>query len=174
MSPLQTAAFLVLSLVIVYSAFRVVTTVNVTHAALYLGVTFIGVAGIYLLLQAEFLAAIQILVYVGAILTVTIFAIMLSKLPDITGQRDQGLLEQLRSNRWGYVPLLVAAVFVAVILYGYSQIPTTATGTTVDSSIASIGQALFTQYVVPFEIASVLLTAAMIGAIVLTRKRGEN
>ena len=168
------AAFFILAAVILYSAFRVVTTVNVTHAALYLGVTFVGVAGIYLLLQAEFLAAIQVLVYVGAILTVTIFAIMLSKLPDITGQRDQGLIEQLKSSRWGFAPLLVALVFVAVILYGYSQAPLTVTGTLQDSSVESVGQALFNQYVVPFEIASVLLTSAMIGAIVLTRRRGEN
>ena len=158
-----------------YAGFRVATTPNITHAAIYLGATFVGVAGIYLLLHSEFLAALQVVVYVGAILTVMVFAIMLSKLPEITGDEDRSVFKQLASTRWGYAPLLVAALFAGVVIYGYSQVtfPNQAAAGP-DNSVGAIGQTLFSTYTVPLELVAILLTATMVGAIVLTRRREEN
>lgn len=167
----QMVAFYFLTGVTLYSAFRVITTPNVTHAALYLAVAFVGIAGYYLLLQAEFLAAVQVLVYVGAVMTMMVFAIMLSDMAEVRG-RYISLLEQLSSPYWWFLPLVVAAGVVAVVLVAYKRSPvaTGAGGGTV--SVAELGKALLSTYLVPFEVASVLLLGAMIGAIILSR-RGE-
>lgn len=157
-----------------YAGFRVATTPNITHAAIYLGVTFVGVSGIYFLLHSEFIAMLQVLVYVGAILTVTVFAIMLSKVPEISGKKDQGILRQILSPRWGFAPALISVLFAAVVIYGLSQVSLPEQATGPDNSVAQIGITLFTAYTVPFEIIAVLLTATMVGAIALTRRREES
>ncbi len=168
----QMVAFAFLTGVTLYSAFRVVTTPNVTHAALYLAVAFVGIAGYYLLLGAEFLAAVQVLVYAGAVMTVMVFAIMLSGMSDIRGQR-LSLFKQLTSPYWGIFPFLIAAALVGTILAAYSRSPLPA-GDGRTASLADLGKALLSTYLVPFEVASVLLLAAMVGAIILSRREGEN
>lgn len=169
----QLVAFFFLTGVTLYSAFRVVTTPNVTHAALYLTTAFVGIAGYYILLGAEFLAAAQVLVYAGAIMTVMVFAIMLSNISEVRGVAVS-LFRQLSSPYWGIVPLLIAGALAGIMLaaYNMSPLPVGAGGRAID--IRELGKALLSTYLVPFEIASVLLLAAMIGAIILSRREEGN
>ena len=169
------AAFILLAAVTVYSAWRVATAPLVTHAALFLALTFVGVAGIFFLLQADFLAAVQLLLYAGAVMTVVIFAIMLSEMKDIEEPRGRGVLAALRSPALGFVPVvgvvLLFAVFLTVYLRAAPALPGTPLPAPADSTVFIAG-ALFKTYAFPFEVASVLLLAAMIGAIILTRAEG--
>jgi NADH:ubiquinone oxidoreductase subunit 6 (subunit J) len=129
------------------------------------------VAGIFLLMQAEFVAAIQILVYAGAITTMVIFAIMLSGLRDIKSERQGKVKTWARSNWAVFVVGLIFAVFMCY-LYVSAKMPSTYAPANV-TTVASIGTSLFTVYTLPFEIASILLLIAMVGAIILTAKEVE-
>lgn len=168
-------AFVFLGAVIVYSAWRVATAPLVTHAALFLATTFAGVAGLFFLMQADFLAAVQLLLYAGAVMTVVIFAIMLSEMKDIEEDGAPGRLAAMRSRGLGLLPLVGAGLLFVVMLLAYVRsapaLPGTPMPAAVDST-AFIAGALFNTYALPFEVASVLLLAAMIGAIVLTRAEG--
>ncbi|MBX6721841.1 MAG: NADH-quinone oxidoreductase subunit J, partial [Dactylosporangium sp.] len=142
-----------------FSAYRVATSPLITHAALYLAVVLVAVAGYFLMLQAEFLAVIQVLVYVGAVMTVIIFAIMLSDMPLIRGGERTGPLARLHSERFGAVPALVALAVLALVLVGYGSVawhgaPLAAGteshpllhGTTAAGTTGMIGRAIFTTY----------------------------
>lgn len=170
------AAFLMLGVLTLYSAYRVATATLITHAALFLASTFAGVAGFFFFLQADFLAAVQLLIYAGAVMTVVIFAIMLSEMRDIAeGASEVDLLGALRSPLLGFLPLAIAvglfAVLLAVYVHGGDRWPGSPAGPEQDST-RLIAHALFSVYVLPFEVASVLLLAALIGAIILTRREG--
>ncbi|MBX6378034.1 MAG: NADH-quinone oxidoreductase subunit J [Clostridia bacterium] len=166
----QHLVFAVLAAVTLGSALRVVTTPLVPHAALFLALSFVGVAGFFVLLGAEFLAAVQVLIYVGAVMTVTVFAIMLSDVVDIRGAKAT-LTQQIASPYWGLVPLVVAVALVVVVLAAFGSAPLDLRGEAT-ASAADLGRALFSTYVIPFEVASVLLLAAMVGAIILSRREG--
>lgn len=172
---LQLLAFLILSLVTLGAAFKVITARYITHAALYLALSFVGVAGLFLLLNADFLAAVQLLVYVGAITTMLIFAIMLSQVEEIRqGAPEVGFWQRLVSPRFGLVPLAVAVALAAALLQVLSTAGWKVTVTPPDpNTTRTIGQAMFTTYLIPFEVASLVLLVAMIGAIVLTMKKEE-
>ena len=161
--------FIILAVVTLVSTWRMVASPLITHAALFMALSFTSVAGIFLMLQAEFVAAIQVLVYAGAITTMVIFAIMLSGLRDI---KAEGRQKGWRSNP---AVIVVGAVFAAYMLYLYStaNLPAGAAERTV-VTVKAIGMDLFTTYLVPFEIASILLLIAMIGAIILTAKEAES
>lgn len=167
----QYIAFVILAVVALVSTYRMVVVPLITHAALFMALSFTAVAGIFLLMQAEFVAAIQVLVYAGAITTMVIFAIMLSGLRDIKAERNQ------RVRTWNGrnpVVVVVGAVFAAFMSYIYyaAKLPAEA-GTQSVAKVADIGHSLFTTYVIPFEIASILLLIAMVGAIILTAKEAE-
>lgn len=171
---LDLLAFIVLGLVTLIAAYLVVASENLMHAALFLGLSFVGVAGIYLVLGAEFLAAAQILIYVGAITTMIVFGIMLSDLRDLrAGGRGvwARLWRNLVSFRRGVLPLLVSAGFAVLMLGIYlrgawpDEAPSVA-----GSNLTTVGNLLFTDYVVPFEVASVILLVALIGAVALSRR----
>lgn len=157
--------FLLLSLVAVASALLVVTTRNMVHAALWLVVTLGSIAGVYLMLAAEFVAWVQVLIYVGAIVVLLLFALMLTKAP--TGQ--QADLNVGRVLPAAVVALLVAALLGSTVVAGFS-------GVRIDLDHAVVGSAevtgatIFSTWVLPFEVLSVLLLAALIGAIVLSRR----
>ncbi|MBE3589650.1 MAG: NADH-quinone oxidoreductase subunit J [Firmicutes bacterium] len=177
-------AFAALTGMVLYSGYKVVTSPLITHAALYLATALVGVAGFFLMLESEFLAVVQVLVYVGAVMTVIIFAIMLSDVPALQGDPQATLVSRLLSRRFGSVPALVSAGVLALVLIGYGSVRWAAAplggapeavhpllhDTTAQGSTGVIGRALFTTYLVPFEVASLLLLAAMVGAIVLTRR----
>jgi len=157
--------FLIVALITLYAALEVVTTNNMVHAALWLIITLLGVAAIFVLLQAPFLAVVQVMVYIGAIAILMIFAIMLTR---GVGQDKES---QVNKN-W---PL--AAVFGFAMFFGlalmliFSGRGNVTMPMLVDSSatITALGIALVSPngFVLPFEVASVLLLAALIGAIVI-------
>ena len=158
------AIFVLLGLVAVGSALLVVTTRNMVHAALWLVVTLGSVSGVFLLLAAEFLAWVQVLIYVGAVVVLLLFALMLTKAP--TGRQPD-----LDVRRWlpaAAVAALVAAVLVTTVAAGFSGVQLDLEGTVVGSAQLT-GATVFEKWVLPFEVLSVLLLAALIGAIVLSR-----
>ncbi|HEX6236055.1 MAG TPA: NADH-quinone oxidoreductase subunit J [Acidimicrobiales bacterium] len=165
----QNVFFYLIAAVMVAAAVAVVTTKNVVHAAVYLVVVFAGVAGIYLLLAAEFVAVTQVLLYIGAIMVLMLFGIMLTR-------ARIGREIDLTHDHW-YVGLVTAALLVGVTGYalveafGDDPLPADLRVDQVDgSNAATISDAVFSQYLVPFEVVSVLLLAALVGAIVIARK----
>ena len=160
--------FLLLSLLAVGSALLVVTTRNLVHAALWLVLTLSSAAGIYLLLAAEFVAWVQILIYVGAVVVLLLFALMLTRAP--TGpQPDLNVKQAVPA---ALVAVLVAALLGTTVVAGFNDVDLDLDDPLVGSAGAT-GETLFTSWVLPFEVLSVLLLAALVGAIVLS-KRGDN
>ncbi len=175
---IQQILFIVIALVVLISAVMVVTTRNLFHAALFLVLSFFGVAGFYVLLEAGFFAAVQVLVYIGAISILFIFAVMLTR-DVITSARG--------NSQWSAAAVVAAAIFiVAAILLGPAALTvagrefgnvqwTDANGPAAASAtvIGDLGRGLvsFTQYAVPFLLGAVMLLVAMVGAIWVARER---
>ncbi len=160
----QEYAFLVFAVIGGLSAIAVVTARNVVHAALYLVVSLLSVAGVYLLLGAEFVAWVQILIYVGAIVILFLFGLMLTKAP--IGR------DTLDNQQRGVGALVGVGVFAGLVFLIQEAFPVqdAVAFETVQGSTDVIGEAIFRNYVLPFEAVSFLLLAALIGAIVLARK----
>ena len=158
------AVFVLLALVAVASAVLVVTTRNMVHAALWLVVTLGSVAGVYLVLAAEFLAWVQVLIYVGAVVVLLLFALMLTKAP--TGPQPD--INARRVVPSAVVAGLVGALLVTTVVSGFSGVEIDLDRTVVGSAHTT-GATVFERWVLPFEVLSVLLLAALIGAIVLSR-----
>jgi NADH:ubiquinone oxidoreductase subunit 6 (subunit J) len=166
--------FWVLTVVILVSAIGVVTARNLIHAALLLALSFIGVAGIFVLLNAEFLAAVQVLVYAGGIVTLIVFAIMLSE--RITGRR--AVTQNRQSITALGVSVVMALVMLMILLYnqeGYYVGPWRWWVTPDRNEFPSIGntvligRSLMSTYTLAFWIASVILMIAMVGALILAK-----
>jgi NADH-quinone oxidoreductase subunit J len=145
------------------SAVMVVSLKNVFHSALFLVLTLFGVAGVYILLSAEFLAAVQVLIYVGAITILMIFAIML------TAKMYNAKIKQANEQ---VIPgiIIVAALLVATVFTLTRTAWKVSDQAAAVESAAGIGRLLMTKYVLPFEIVSVVLLTALIGAIVIARR----
>lgn len=158
------AVFVLLALVAVGSALLVVTTRNMVHAALWLVVTLGSVAGVYLVLAAEFLAWVQVLIYVGAVVVLLLFALMLTKAP--TGPLPD--LDARHALPAALVAGLVAALLVVTVVAGFSGVELDLDRAVVGSAEVT-GATVFEKWVLPFEVLSVLLLAALIGAIALSR-----
>jgi len=159
----QNVAFGVLALTMVAAALRMVTTRNVVHAALYLVVVLAGVAGMFILLGAEFVGVTQVLVYIGAIVVLFLFGIMLTK--GSFGE-DDGVTGERRLVA-GLVGLLVFGVMAAALVESFEDAELSRSG---PSTTAELADSIFSDYIVPFEAVSVLLLAALIGAIVVARR----
>ena len=161
--------FLLVALFTLGSGFMVVTTRNLVHAALWLVATLFGVAVAFALLNAAFLAVVQVVVYIGAIAILFIFAVMLTR----KDMRDQG--PQMNPN-WWVGALLSVLTFVGLffLLQGWSGLSKTAADIPAGfDSISELGNALVSPdaYVLPFEVASVLLVAALVGAVYVAFNR---
>ena len=161
--------FLLVALFTLGSGVMVVTTRNLVHAALWLVATLFGVAVAYAVLNASFLAVVQVVVYIGAIAILFIFAVMLTR----KDMRDQG--PQMNAN-WWFGALLSVLVFIGLffLLQGWSGLSKTASDIpTGFDAISELGTALVspTAYVLPFEVASVLLVAALVGAVYVAYNR---
>lgn len=154
----------VLMAVSVIAAIGVVTLRSVFHSALALALTLLGVAGIYLALQAEFLAMIQILLYVGAVMTLVIFAVMLTeRLGDKTIRQN---------NRQSIAAFLGSFLFLVILCRILLRTPWPVREEAIAKHVntADLGNALMGTYVFPFEVISVVLIAALIGAIVIAKR----
>ena len=160
----QEYAFIVMAVIGGLSAIAVVTARNVVHAALYLVVTLLTVGGVYLLLGAEFVAWVQILIYVGAIVILFLFGLMLTKAPIGRDTLDN-------QQRW-LGAIVAVGVFAGLVFLIQAAFPVqdAVAFQTFQGDTGSVGDALFSSYVLPFEAVSFLLLAALIGAIVLARK----
>ena len=161
--------FILLGLLAIGSAVLVVTTRNVVRAALWLVVTLAAAAGCYLMLAAEFVAWVQVLIYVGAVVILLLFGIMLTKAPI---GREQGLDGENRIAA-GIVALAAAGTLVTLMVDAFRHQYVDLGPTAVAATTARTGEALFQAYVLPFEVVSVLLLAALIGSIVLSRQDDE-
>ena len=145
------------------SAVGVVVSRNVVHAALLLLGSLMGVAGLYLLLLAEFIALVQVLIYGGAITIVVLFVIMLTRVHEVRAARG--------NSQWPMAVVASLFVFGLMATAMVEGIPNHTTRHSVDFS--DLGESLFTQWAVPFEVASLVLLVALIGAIVIAREREE-
>jgi NADH-quinone oxidoreductase subunit J len=165
----ETLIFFLLSALTVFAALRVITSRNPVHAALFLVLAFFSTAGIWMLLEAEFLALTLVLVYVGAVMVLFLFVVMML---DIN-------LERLRVGFWKWFPfaavLAVVLLVEMVMVLGSAQ--TAGTGAEVAKHAANysntkeLGRLIYTDYVYAFELAAVLLLVAIIAAIALTLRQ---
>jgi NADH:ubiquinone oxidoreductase subunit 6 (subunit J) len=162
----QHVVFIILSAIALIGALGVVLNRRLFRSALFLVLSFVGVAGFYILLEAELLAMIQLLVYVGAIAILIIFAIMLSR--QAMASDDKVLNEQ-----W-ILGGIVAVVLCAALVYVLVQVNWPVVETAVPAnSIQRLGESLVNSnsFVLPFEVASVLLLVALVGAVIIAREK---
>ena len=160
-------AFAVVGLITAAAAIKTVTSTNLVHAALFLAVTLAGIAGVFLVLSADFLALVQLVVYVGAVAVLFLFGLMLTRAP--IGR------EALDNQHRGLAIGVSGSLFVllsALIISAFGDVQVDNVG---GPRTADIGLALFRDWVLPFEVLSMLLLAALVGAIVLSRREdGES
>jgi len=168
-----TAIFYFFAAILVFAGLRVITARNPVHAALFLVLAFFTAAGLWMLLEAEFLAITLVLVYVGAVMVLFLFVVMML---DIN-------LDKLREGFWDYLPL---AGFVAVLLmiemalilggrhFGLDVTGTPAPRPADYSNTRELGRLLYTDYVYAFELAAVILLVAIVAAIALTLRRRKD
>ena len=169
----ETIVFYVFAALAVFAAARVVTARNPVHAALFLVLAFCSMAGIWMLLEAEFLAITLVLVYVGAVMVLFLFVVMML---DIN-------LDRLREGFWNWFPLggaiaIVMVIEMALVLggkyFGPVDMPAPAPRAAGYSNTKELGRLIYTEYVYPFEIAAVILLVAMVAAIALTLRRRKD
>lgn len=164
----QNVFFYVIAIAMAVSAIRVVTVKNVIHAAMYLVVVLAGVAAQYILLASEFIAATQVLIYVGAVIVLVLFGVMLTRAKlgqDVNLTNDYWWVGALT----GFMVFGVMA-YALVDYYGDDPVDQANATTQLSSNTEQVSDAIFSTYVVPFEVISVLLLGALVGAIVLARK----
>lgn len=166
----KTILFYVFSTIVVLSALRVITARNPVHSALFLVLTFCSASGIWFLLQAEFLAIVLVLVYVGAVMVLFLFVVMML---DIN-------LDKIREGFWSHFPvaLLVGGLMVlemgAVLLSSFWGIEESPAAAASIGDTKELGKIIYTEYIYAFEIAAVILLVALIAATVLTLRRRKD
>jgi NADH-quinone oxidoreductase subunit J len=162
------ALFGLLGVVALGSGLLVVTTRQLVHAALWLVVCLGAVAGCYLLLSAEFIAWVQVFIYVGAVVVLLLFGLMLTRAPiGVSADLDAPPLQRVLA---AVVATGLAGVVVATVVDAFHGERLELGDDDVRGSTASAGAAIFRAWVLPFEVLSVLLLAALVGAIVLSRR----
>ncbi|HTY04766.1 MAG TPA: NADH-quinone oxidoreductase subunit J [Rhodocyclaceae bacterium] len=168
----KTVVFYVLAALLIFAAVRVITARNPVHAVLYLVLAFFNAGGLWLTLQAEFLAIALIMVYVGAVMVLFLFVVMMLDID----------IKRLRQGFWNYMPLaatlgLLLAGEMALVLssdyFGTVAFPDRAMPADY-SNTKDLGRLLFTDYVYPFELASIILLVAIIAAVMLTLRRRKD
>ena len=165
----QWVIFLGVAFTSIIASLLVITRKNPIHSALFLVLTFICVAVLYVLLHSSFIAIIQVIVYAGAIVMLIVFVIMLLDL-------EEELRSGMRLLYSKVLGSLLAVLFLLGIIYSVAASPLTGqqgsyTPERMSANVKAVGEVLFTQYLFPFEIASILLVAAVVGAVVLSKRR---
>jgi NADH-quinone oxidoreductase subunit J len=156
--------FLALGVTVLVAAFRVVTSQNVVHAALFLVATLAGVAGLFVLLSAEFVALVLVLVYIGAVIVLFLFGIMITRAP--TGL--DVALDNERKVPAALVSLVLFGVLSYTSLVAFGSNPVAEVGTSTDTVV--LAEAFLGRFVVPFEVVGFILLAALVGGITLARR----
>ena len=168
MNPVATPFFFYfLSAIAVLSALAVITRRNPVHSAIALIVTLLSLAGLYLMLYAPFVAGVQIILYVGGIMVLFLFVIMLVNI-------DRNMVEEQFNKQWlvGILATLaLGALFVSVYLKGIAIFPERMVQVSERSNTQDLGILLYRNYLLPFEVASLLLLVAIVGAVVMAKKR---
>lgn len=156
--------FYALAALTIGSAFWVVTSKNLIYSAVWLFVTLFGIAGLYIFLYADFIAATQVLIYVGGVLVLIIFGVML------TSKIDTATISQSSKGKFlgAVLGLFIFGMMLTVILNTNWKIGELQS---VDSTVNTIGKMILNEYLLPFEVVSVLLLGALIGAAMLSRKK---
>jgi NADH-quinone oxidoreductase subunit J len=168
----ELAVFYAFAAILLVAALRVITARNPVHAALFLVLSFVTAAGLWLLLRAEFLAIALVLVYVGAVMVLFLFVVMML---DIN-------LDRLREGFWAHLPLgivvglLIVVEMGALVVLGFqrAQYPAPADPGAGYSNTRALGRLVYTDYVYPFELAAVVLLVAIIAAIALTMRKRKD
>jgi NADH-quinone oxidoreductase subunit J len=163
---ITTILFILLSVLAIGSALMVITRKNPLHSVLYLVITFFAISGHYILLNAQFLAIVNIIVYAGAIMVLFLFVVMLMNLnAEVEPQKNR--LAQIAGVISGgsLFLVIIAALVKSKSVTGAMELQTGDYGL-----IKTLGKVLFNDYVLPFEISSVLFLSAMIGAVVISKK----
>ena len=168
---IQAILFYVFAAMTLGGGLLTITRKNAVHSALFLIVSLMGVAGLYLLQQAEFLFAVQIVLYIGGIMVLFLFVIMLVNL-------DEAAKEKQFNGQW-WIALVCVALVGAQVTYflvkgsGAFRIasPAAVTQTAGPGNTELLADLLFTKYLLPFEIASILLLVAVVGSVVMAKKR---
>ena len=163
----QNVAFWILAIAMATAAIGVVRSQNVVHAALYLVVVLAGAAAQYILLAAEFVAWVQVLIYIGAIVILFLFGIMLTRAP----MRSEGSMDNNQRIAAAVVSLFLFGVVTALLVdaYGGKEIKLK-DDLVVIGRTSTIASSIFRDYLVPFEVVSMLLLAALVGAVVIARR----
>jgi NADH-quinone oxidoreductase subunit J len=158
-------AFVVIALILLVGALRVVTAKNLVHAVLWLGVTLTATALLFVSLQAAFLAGIQLLLYTGGVITLMLFGVMLTRRHETPEVENEG------SPRRRLPGFLTAALLLGALAWAVYSTEGLPTDQTTPVGTAEIGRSFLTDHLLAFEVLSLLLLAAMIGAIVIARRR---
>jgi len=164
---MEIVLFFILAVVAVGAGIGVVAQRNVTKSALFLLLNFCSLAGLYILLNAQFVALIQVIVYAGAVVVLFLFVVMLLGIDRIVEAPDSRRYQGIAAALLG--ALLLAGVVWAVMEAGTGAMPALAPS----DNVREIGAALLTDYMIPFELVSLVLLVAIIGAVVLAKKRLE-
>jgi NAD(P)H-quinone oxidoreductase subunit 6 len=162
----QFVAFVILSIMMIGTALGVVLLDNIVYSAFLLGGVFMSISGLYLLLNADFVAAAQILVYVGAVNVLILFAIMLVNKTENFQEIKGGWIRKIATGLVCFGLFALLSTMVLVTPWQLSAI----SPAVIENTIVTIGKHFFSDYLLPFEIASVLLLMAMVGAIILARR----
>lgn len=155
--------FWLIAIITLGSALMMVLNKNIFHSALYMIVTFIGVAGMYVLLQADFMAAVQILVYAGAIAIFIVFGVMLT-------QRGNMKQTNLFSKSAAMAGLVSLALIVINAIMVFRTKWSVSTATPPEDTVDQIAELMFTDMLIPFEVAAVLLLVALLGAVIIAKE----
>ncbi|MEO9885093.1 MAG: NADH-quinone oxidoreductase subunit J [Balneola sp.] len=158
--------FILLAVLAIASALAMVINKNVVNSALFLVINMVSLAGIYLLLNAQFLAVIQILVYAGAIMVLFLFVIMLLNVED-----EEKLFDKFRIKY--FLAFVLGAAVVGQIFYSIAgvtdMLPEISSNMAEIGTVEAVGDVLFTKYLLPFEMTAILLTAAVVGALMVAQ-----
>ncbi len=157
--------FILVAVVTGGSAVLTVTSRNLVHAALFLGVTLAGIGATFLLMQADFVAMVQVVVYLGAITVLFLFGLMLTRAPigrEALDSRNRPMAMVVSAALFGIMVVLIVRAF------GAGAFPATEP---VSSSVTDLGMAIFSTWVFPFEVVSMMLLAALVGAVLLARRQ---
>ena len=165
--------FYLFAAIAVVASLLVVAQRNPIYSVLLLVASFGALSGLYVLLDAPFVAAIQIIIYAGAIMVLFLFVVMLLNAPHEETEFDERVHPLLRPGPMRFGAFLAVLLAVELVWALRRNISTEAQGAAGDTSVAAIGRALFTTYAFPFEVTSLLILVAMVGAVVLARPGGQ-